>query len=138
MGDADSDEQSTGARADLGSVRCSACKTALRSPGRDTISFLLIDRLTVPVVGCSNHLQQFREVCELTTRDAAELLNHRPAGGVRCPSCRRTHQQRYPVVPVADGAVAILGCSRHMDDIVGRFRAGLRTRHRLTMPFPVG
>jgi len=48
------------------SIRCTACDAALRSPGRDTVSFLLVDQLTIPLVGCPDHLTQFSTVCGLT------------------------------------------------------------------------
>jgi hypothetical protein len=118
-------------------IRCSACRAALESPSRATVSFLLVDQLTIPVVGCADHKDQFSEVCGLTTEDAARLLDHRPAGGVRCPGCRHsTHRSQQPVVPVTDGAIAVLGCEAHVDGIVERFRTGLRTRHRLTTSLP--
>jgi DNA-directed RNA polymerase subunit RPC12/RpoP len=118
-------------------VRCQACESALETPGRDTISFLLLDQLTVPLVGCADHKRRFGEVCGLTSEHAATLIQHRPAGGVRCPGCRHsTHRPQRPVVPVEGGAVAVLSCPRHADAIVGRFRAGLRTQQRLTASLP--
>ncbi len=114
-------------------IQCAACRAALDAPGRDTVSFLLLEQLAIPLVGCATHKQEFSDVCELTTDQAAELLEHRPAGGLRCPSCRHsTHQAQQPVIPVGTGGVAVVSCSRHLDDIVERFQTGLRTRHQLT------
>ncbi|CCQ37477.1 uncharacterized protein Nmlp_3347 [Natronomonas moolapensis 8.8.11] len=115
------------------SVRCTACDAALRSPGRDTVSFLLIDHLTIPLVGCPDHIEQFGTVCGLTTEESTTILKHRPAGGIQCPGCRRaSHRHRHPVVAVGAGAIGVLACPAHQDDVVGRYRAGLRTRHHLT------
>ena len=33
-------------------IRCGMCETALRSPSRDTLSFLLLNQFTIPLVGC--------------------------------------------------------------------------------------
>jgi hypothetical protein len=133
MSDAEDDKRPAGSRTDLQRIQCSMCKAALESPGRETVSFLLLDQFTIPLVGCPEHLQQFRKVCGLTTEGSATLLQHRPAGGVPCPSCHHsTHRPHHPVVPVKDGAVAVLSCSEHADDIVGRFQAGLETHQRLT------
>lgn len=115
------------------SVGCEACAAALESPGRETISFLLFDQFTIPLVGCRDHLDQFGGVCGLTTEDSATLLEHRPAGGLPCPGCRQaSHQPQHPVLPVGDGAVAVLACGTHQADVVGRFRAGIRAQHHLT------
>lgn len=139
MADVENDERVAGPDAGRGGIPCTACESALESPGRETVSFLLLDQLTIPLVGCAEHKRQFSDVCGLTTEDAATLLDHQPAGGVRCPGCRHsTHRVQHPVVPVADGAVAILGCSRHVDDVVERFHAGLRTQQRLTTSLPSG
>lgn len=115
------------------SIRCAACDAALQSPSRDTISFLLFDQFTIPLVGCPDHLDQFSTVCGLTTEDSATVLEHRPAGGLQCPGCRHAaHQPQHPVIPVGTGAVAVLACPMHQDDIIGRFRAGLQTQRHLT------
>lgn len=136
MSDVD-DERSASSAPGTEQIRCSACRAALKSPGRATISFLLVDQLTIPVVGCADHKGQFSEVCGLTTEDTARLFDHRPAGGVQCPGCRHsTHRSQQPVVPVTDGAVAVLGCEAHVNGIVERFRTGLRTRHRITTSLP--
>lgn len=113
--------------------RCEACGEALRSPSRETISFLLLDQFTIPLVGCRDHLEQFSTICGLTTEGSATLLEHRPAGGLPCPGCRQSsHQPEHPVLPVGNGAVAVLACGTHQVDIVGRFRAGLQTQQYLT------
>jgi hypothetical protein len=99
-------------------------------------SFLLLDQLTVPLVGCPDHLTRFTSVCGYTTTATAELLNHRPAGGVGCPSCHLSvYSPEQPVVPVQDGAVAVLACPRHQSEIINRFHAGLDTQQQLTAQF---
>jgi hypothetical protein len=131
------DERPAGPPDSSQAIRCEACDAALHSPSRDTISFLLFDQFTVPLAGCPDHLDQFSAVCGLTTEDSATLLGHRPAGGIPCPGCRHaSHQSQQPVLPVGDGAVAVLACPRHQDEIIGRFRAGLQTRHHLTSTLP--
>lgn len=116
-------------------IRCDACRTALQSPD-GMPSFLLLDQLTVPLIGCTDHLTQFKTVCGYTTTATAELLNHRPAGGVGCPSCHlAVHNPQQPVVQVQDGAVAVLACPRHQSEIINRFHAGLDTQHQLTAQF---
>jgi hypothetical protein len=118
---------------DDAAIRCDACASALRSPGREAISFLLLDHLTIPLVGCADHLEQFRSVCGFTTEGTADLLAHRPAGGVSCPGCRLApHDHRHPTVPVEDGVVVALACPTHRSEVVERFRTGLRTRRQLT------
>ena len=115
------------------SIQCTACESALRSPGRDTVSFLLVDRFTIPLVGCENHLKQFSSICGLTAESDTTLLSHPPAGGVPCPGCRHArHTVEQPVVPLHGGALAVLACPRHQSEIVARFREGLQTRHHLT------
>jgi len=115
------------------SIRCTACDAALRSPGRNTISFLLVDQFTIPLVGCPEHLDQFRMVCGLTTEESATMLDHRPAGGIQCPGCRlAAHRHQHPVFPVGTGAVGVLACPAHQGDIIGRYKTGLQTQHHLT------
>lgn len=114
-------------------VQCSACQSALHSPGREAVSFLLLDQFTIPLVACDDHLEQFRSVCGLTTVDTPELLGHHPAGGIHCPGCRLApHNPEQPVIPVEDGAVVILACPQHQSDIITRFDAGLQTQQQLT------
>lgn len=125
-------DETTPADADEFALGCDACQAALADPGRDSISFLLTDQLTLPVVSCDEHLERFRAACALATTDTAETLTHRPAGGIHCPACRRAHTTAQPVVPVADGAVAVLGCPEHASALVGRFHTGLETRRQLT------
>jgi len=114
-------------------VRCEACQAALQSAGRRSVSFLLVDHLTVPVIGCDEHLDQFSAVCGLSTVEPAELLGHLPAGGIRCPGCRLAgHAPRHPVVRIDGGAVAPLACPDHQSALAARFRTGLQVRQHLT------
>lgn len=114
------------------SIRCTACESALHSPGRESISFLLLDQLTIPVVGCDDHLEQFSALCGLTTDSSPELLNHRPAGGVTCPGCRHApYKTQQPIIPIGSGGLAPLVCSTHQSDITDRLRTGLRIRNQL-------
>lgn len=114
-------------------VPCSDCRSALDSVSRDTVSFLLLDQFTVPVVGCADHLERFREVCGLTTDGRAELLGHQPAGGITCPACRRaSHATRHAMLPVDGGAAVLLGCPDHQSTIASRYRTGRETRERLS------
>lgn len=113
-------------------VPCEACQTALQSPGRRSVSFLLLDQLTLPVVGCDEHLEQLRAVCGLTTEERAELLGHLPAGGIRCPSCRlSSHGVRRALIPIDGGAAVVLGCPEHQTAIASRFQTGRETRAQL-------
>ncbi len=97
------------------------------------MSFLLLDRLRIPVVGCEDHLDQFASTCELTTVADAELLSHPPAGGIPCPSCRLApHEPTRAVVPIDGGAVAVVACPEHRDAVVERYGAGVETRQQLT------
>lgn len=114
-------------------VQCDACRSAFESDSRRTISFLLLDQLTIPVVSCEDHLEQFASVCGLTTEDTAETLDHRPAGGVRCPGCRLApHNSAQPVIPVQDGAVLAVACPEHQSKILQRFQTGLQTQQHLS------
>jgi len=113
--------------------QCTACESALQSPGRETISFLLLDHLTIPLVGCGAHLEEFRSLCGLATDGRAELLEHRPAGGINCPSCRYApHKPHQPIIPVGNGGLAVLACTTHQSDIVSQFRTGVQIRQHLT------
>lgn len=114
------------------SIQCAACASALRSPGRDNVAFLLLDQFTIPLVGCDDHLEEFSSLCGLAARRSVKLLDHRPAGGVHCPGCRHgPHATQQPVVPVGSGALAVLACSTHCSEILDRFRTGLQIRQHL-------
>lgn len=112
-------------------IPCTACESAFDSNSMP--SFLLLDQLTVPLVGCEDHLSRFAEVCGYTTENTAEIIDHRPAGGVACPSCHLApHSLQQPVIPVQDGAVAVLACPNHQSELIDRFRTGLDTQQQLT------
>jgi hypothetical protein len=114
-------------------IQCTECAAAHRSPGRDATSFLLLDALTVPVIGCPEHLESFRSVCGHTTKQTVELLDHWPAGGISCPGCRLApNNPHQPMIPVDDGMIATLACPTHQTEIVNRFHTGLRTRRQIT------
>lgn len=133
MDPGDSPHHDAAETAGLPAMECDACEGALQSPERSMLSFLLLDQLTAPVIGCDDHLQQFASICGYTTDATADLLNHRPAGGVLCPSCGLApHRPDQPLVPVAGGAVAILACPEHQSELINRFRTGLDTHHQLT------
>jgi hypothetical protein len=114
------------------SPSCPDCQAALDATGRDAVSFLLVDSLTVPVIGCEVHLEQFRLLCGLTADETAKLLSHRPAGGIQCPGCRRADQTlEHPVVQIGHGVAAVLACETHESDVIERFQAGLQARGQL-------
>lgn len=114
-------------------VRCDDCRSVVESGGRQELSFLLLEQLTIPVLGCDDHLEQFASVCELTAKESAELLDQRPAGGLRCPGCRlASYDSPYPLIQVRNGAVIPMACSDHQSEILERFQTGLRTRNQLT------
>ena len=94
------------------SIRCTACESALQSSGRESITFMLLNQFTIPLVGCDNHLEEFCCLCGLASEGRAKRLNHRPAGGVHCPSCRHApHKPQQPIIPVGGGGLAILACT---------------------------
>jgi hypothetical protein len=118
---------------DLPPVPCDDCQSALVSGSRQTVSFLLLDELSIPLAGCSTHVEQFSSTCELTSEATADVLSHLPAGGIPCPSCHLApHSPGHPVIPVGDGAVAVLACPEHQAEVASRYQAGLETRHQLT------
>jgi len=113
-------------------IQCDACESALHG-GEHTVAFLLLDRHTIPLVGCDEHVDQFATVCGYTTDETARVLNHRPAGGVPCPSCHLAHHSpRQLMIPVQDGAIAVLACADHQSTIAERFQRGLETHQQLT------
>lgn len=117
-------------------IGCRACQSALDGDGTDSISFMLLDGLTVPLVGCDTHLEQFTAACGLTSEATVDCLSHRPAGGIPCPACRLSqYESGYPMVPVGEGAIVVLGCPRHQTQAVNRFTTGMRTRQRLGADF---
>lgn len=112
-------------------VSCSDCRAAFESPGE--YSFLILNQLTAPVIGCDDHLSEFASICGYTTVATASTVGYRPAGGIGCPSCRLSvHNPRQPVIPVKDGAVGIVACPEHQTKIIDRFQQGLETKHELT------
>lgn len=116
----------------LSAINCDACRAAVRSDDQRAPSVLLLDQLTIPVLSCDEHLEQFAAVCELSSEDAAELLDHRPAGGLPCPGCRLApYESPHPVIQVRDGAVVPMACAKHQSEIVRRFHAGLEAQHQL-------
>jgi len=118
---------------ELPPMQCDACELALQSPARHELSFLLLDQLRAPLIGCDDHQQQFASICGYTTETTAELLDHRPAGGVGCPKCGlAAHTPHQPLVPVGGGAVVIPACPEHQSEVVSRFHTGLDTQHQLT------
>lgn len=117
------------------SIQCESCHSALTAPNRETPSYLLLDQFTVPLLGCVDHLEQFRAICGFTTGDTADLLGHPPAGGIRCPTCRLTARTAGNIlVPVSGGATVILGCQEHQSRIAERYETGRRIRQQLAAP----
>lgn len=120
---------------DVSAIPCDACRSALRPDGDHAVSVLLLDQLTVPLAGCDDHLEEFTSICGLTTEDTADLLEHRPAGGIRCPGCRVAPQPVQSMIPLRDGAVAVMACAEHQTEIMNRFQVGLETYQDLTTDF---
>lgn len=116
----------------LSALDCEACRATLRGGGADAVSFLLLDHLRIPLVGCDEHLARFAQTCGLTTENDADLLDHRPAGSIACPSCRLAPRRPgQSVVPIAGGGIAVVACDQHRDAVVERYRAGRDVRRRL-------
>lgn len=114
-------------------IQCDECESAVQSGGQQALSFLLLDQLTIPVISCDDHLEQFSSVCELTSEDPANLLHHQPAGGLPCPSCRLApYNAPHPMIQVQDGALVPMACPKHQSEIVQRFQTGLQTQQQLT------
>ncbi len=114
-------------------IHCEACQSAFESESRQAVSFLLLDQLTIPAIGCSEHVERFSSVCGLTSEDTADLLDHHPAGGISCPGCRLApHSSARPLIPVQDGAVMLMACPNHQSEIVQRFQTGLETQQYLS------
>lgn len=117
----------------LSAIGCDACQSAVQSGGQQEVSFLLLDQLTIPVLSCKVHLEQFSSVCGLTSDKTADLLHHRPAGGVSCPGCRLApHNSPHPLIRVQDGAIIPMACPKHQSEIVQRFHTGIQTQHQMT------
>lgn len=114
-------------------LQCDECQSVLQSDSRQPISFLLLDQLTIPIIGCDDHLEQFTSICGLTTEDTADLLDHQPAGGICCPGCRLApYNTAQPMISIQEGAVAVTACPDHQLEIVDRFYTGLQTQQHLT------
>ena len=118
----------------LSAIGCDACQSAVQSGGQQELSFLLLDQLTIPVLSCDEHLEQFSSICGLTSEDTVDLLHHLPAGGLSCPSCRLVpYNSPHPLVRVQDGAIIPMACPEHQTEIVQRFQTGIQTQHQLTV-----
>ncbi len=118
-------------------IGCQACEQALRTGGPSDRSVLLLDTLRVPLIGCADHRDQFASTCGLTTTTEPELLQHRPAGGLGCPSCQLAMTRPvHPVVPVGDGAVSVLGCQDHQTAAIDRYQDGLAMAEHLSASLP--
>jgi hypothetical protein len=133
MPSSDDSPEQTEPQGGMFAPQCGACRSAFKSADRTAVSFLLVETLTVPLIGCDDHLEQFRSICGLTTEKRAKLLKHAPAGGLPCPGCRHaSYNTQHPIIPLNGGALALLTCSTHQADIITRFRTGLRTQGQLT------
>jgi len=135
MSPADVPDRETDAIQDHAPIQCDACESALHSRSDQQVAFLLLDQITLPLMGCDDHREEFASVCGFTTGGTAEIIYHRPAGGITCPSCHLApYSPGHPVIPVQDGAVAVLACPEHRTEILDRFHSGLETRRQLTAP----
>lgn len=118
---------------ELPPIHCDACEAAIQSPTREVTAFLLLDTFTVPIVGCSDHLEQFRSVCGHTTPQHVDLLEHLPAGGINCPGCQLAHHNPYqPMIPVGSGMITPLACQSHQSELINRFNTGIQTQQHLS------
>lgn len=118
---------------ELPPIQCEKCRAAFEAPEREATAFLLVDSLTLPIVGCSDHLEHFRTICGHTSQSDAELLQHRPAGGIACPGCRLAPYNPYqPMIPLGDGLINVLACQPHQTEIIDRFETGLQTQQQIT------
>ena len=114
-------------------IRCDACQSAIDPEGEQDVGFFLLDHLTIPVLGCEDHLDRFASICGLTSGDDADVLNHRPAGGIRCPGCRNArYNAGHAALPVGDGAIVVPACAEHQAELAQRFQSGLATQSQLT------
>lgn len=117
----------------LSAIQCDECRSIVQSGGKQALSFLLLDQLTIPIISCDDHLEQFSSICGLTTKDTADLLHHHPAGGISCPSCRLApYNSAQAMIRVQDGAIVPMACPQHQSEIVQRFQTGLQTQQQLT------
>jgi len=120
-------------RDDRPAVACEDCQSVIDDESDRTVSFLLLDHLTIPVRSCETHLDRFSSICGLTTEDSPRVLDHYPAGGVACPACRNArYDASHPMVAVDGGMVVVTACPDHQSQILGRFDTGLETREQLT------
>lgn len=114
-------------------VDCEDCHAVLNADGDQSPAFLLLDELTVPLLSCDDHLEQFAAVCGLTSGDEPDVLHHRPAGGIPCPSCRLApYNPGHAMIPVQDGATVVLACPNHQTGVIERYQTGLETQQQLT------
>ncbi len=117
----------------LSAIGCDACQSAVQSGSQQEVSFLLLDQLTIPVLSCDDHLEQFSSICGLTSEDTADLLHHRPAGGLSCPNCRLApYNSPHPLVQVQNGVILPMACPEHQSELVQRFHTGIQTQHQMT------
>ena len=132
MPSSDDSPEQTEPQGGMFAPQCGACRSAFKSADRTAVSFLLVETLTVPLIGCDDHLEQFAEICGLTSDETVRLLSHRPAGGIRCPGCRlASHDMGLAVIPVGGGATGVLACAEHRSEVADRFREGIQTYQQL-------